>query len=888
MPPRRRPPATRATGWAAPRLGEAGEEAIAALLTLRPDLYASGPATLGELAQAVVDPSSLAMLHRRCSRPFRQLLEALCLASPPVSLGSVAGLLGVEPAELAPFVDRLEAAFVVRRQPGGQLVVNPGLAAALPHPARLGPPLRQVLAVQPADVLRTIATRVGLAAPTAKEPTLDLLVEHLSDRAFVAKLLAGGPDGTAGLAALVAERGPEVRLNVDPDVLLRNDASPGGYLMRRGLLTPTGWRRAIMAKETALAVRGGRAFADVALVSPPLDLEPSAADPDPSAAEAAQQLVADVATLAELWAATPARLLQAGGLGVREVRRLAKALGRSEPDAARLVDLAQLAELIAEGADGSVLPTRRYDRWRAKDGARRWADLAATWLAAPIYLSLAGSPGDDGKPIPALYDRDVDLAPIAQRAALLAALAGLPAGMRSTRPSLLERLRFDQPALWSDGPAEPATLVSWFLDEAARLGLTADDRCSSFGRALLLDGNDDDDEDGDSLEAAAVALAAHLPPQVDHLILQADLTALAPGELAPVLRAELELLADLESSGSASLWRFTPGSLERAFDAGRTADDVLAFLTTHAPKGVPQPLAYLVADLGRRYGRVRVAAATSIVRSDDPALLAELVGARRLSGLKLRLLAPTVAATSVVAAAAVTALRAAGYLAAPEDAAGQLAVSRPAARRAGLSRPLDLDDDEDDDLDDEDDDEDGLSEGDLHEMLEELLRKDPRIAAAMTGLPEDLLRSIGRRPGGALAALTGPVEDPAAMARRLRSGGSSQAAASGSAASPTAGSGPPPGQLRLLNDRDGRPSAIARTPDDIATLLELACEEEWLVRLSCSNGRGETRELDAVVLDLDERTITVGRLPRGDLQEVARQRIHWARILTEAEEEARL
>ena len=42
-------------------------------------------------------------------------------------------------------------------------------------------------------------------------------------------------------------------------------------------------------------------------------------------------------------------------------------------------------------------------------------------------------------------------------------------------------------------------------------------------------------------------------------------------------------------------------SLRRAFDSGRTANEILAFLEGRATRGVPQPLAYLVNDMGRRF-----------------------------------------------------------------------------------------------------------------------------------------------------------------------------------------------------------------------------------------------------------------------------------------------
>ncbi|MDO5635538.1 MAG: helicase-associated domain-containing protein, partial [Micrococcus sp.] len=55
-------------------------------------------------------------------------------------------------------------------------------------------------------------------------------------------------------------------------------------------------------------------------------------------------------------------------------------------------------------------------------------------------------------------------------------------------------------------------------------------------------------------------------------------------------------------------------------------------------------LEYLVRDVARRHGQVRVGAASSYLRSDDPATLTELLALPRLSGLGWRRLAPTVVA----------------------------------------------------------------------------------------------------------------------------------------------------------------------------------------------------------------------------------------------------
>ncbi|OKJ16850.1 hypothetical protein AMK19_01450 [Kitasatospora sp. CB01950] len=62
----------------------------------------------------------------------------------------------------------------------------------------------------------------------------------------------------------------------------------------------------------------------------------------------------------------------------------------------------------------------------------------------------------------------------------------------------------------------------------------------------------------------------------------------------------LDSAADRETAGTASVWRFSPGSVRRALDAGLTPDAITADLTGVAVEPFPQPLSYLIQDTARR------------------------------------------------------------------------------------------------------------------------------------------------------------------------------------------------------------------------------------------------------------------------------------------------
>jgi hypothetical protein len=165
------------------------------------------------------------------------------------------------------------------------------------------------------------------------------------------------------------------------------------------------------------------------------------------------------------------------------------------------------------------------------------------------------------------------------------------------------------------------------------------------------------------------------------VLLQADLTAVAPGPLQRPLAQTLGVLADVESKGGATVYRFTPGSVRRALDAGRTAADLHAFLAAHSRTPVPQPLAYLIDDVARRHGHLRVGAASAYVRCDDDSVLNEILADKRAESLRLRRLAPTVLAAQVDPASLLEGLRAMGFAPAAESAEGDVLIARAHAHR---------------------------------------------------------------------------------------------------------------------------------------------------------------------------------------------------------------
>jgi hypothetical protein len=119
-------------------------------------------------------------------------------------------------------------------------------------------------------------------------------------------------------------------------------------------------------------------------------------------------------------------------------------------------------------------------------------------------------------------------------------------------------------------------------------------------------------------------------------------------------------------------------------DAGYSPADLHALFTRRSRTPVPQTLTYLIDDVARRHGGLRVGSAGAYLRGEDENLMAEVLADRRLAGLALRRLAPTVLACPYSPARLLDALREAGYAPVAEDASGAVVVTRPTALRAPL------------------------------------------------------------------------------------------------------------------------------------------------------------------------------------------------------------
>ena len=626
------------------------DERLADLLRARPDLATPAPHDSAQLASRASTRSSLLRALDTLTRLELSVLDALVVASQTTE-DELLRMVHADPEATRAAAARLVDLALAWESPSGLRPLT-GVADALRGAEASGVSgLRPVTGHGPDAA--TVAARIAALSTPART-----LLEHLADH---------GGEGTTGTTRAPAR--PE------------DATTPVEELLAHGLVVLRGGGVVHLPGEVGLALRGGRTTTAPVDDVPPVPT--TGRDPavvDRLAAGAAFDAVRRVELLLDHWGVEPPGVLRAGGLAVRDLKAAATELHVTPSEAGLLVEVAHEAGLVAESTDAEGdavwLPTDVFDAWTAAEPAVRWTSLVRAWLESPRLAALVGTRDRAGKTWNALAPDLSSTFQVEARRMALEELAELPAGAALAAgtgvPGVVARVAWRRPRR----PVTRADMVAWALSEAAVLGFTGYDGLSVAGRHLVA---------GDA-EAAAAALAPLLPSPVDHVLVQADLTAVAPGPLEPGLSRTLHLVADVESRGGATVYRFTAGSVRRAFDAGWSAAEVHDFLVGVSRTPLPQPLTYLVDDVARTFGTLRVGHAEAFLRADDEGALTELLHSPKAQSLGLRRLAPTVLVSSVPVDVLLPRLRELGAAPVVEAPDGTVRVARRDLQRARTPR----------------------------------------------------------------------------------------------------------------------------------------------------------------------------------------------------------
>ncbi|HEU4348201.1 MAG TPA: hypothetical protein VFR35_10475, partial [Actinoplanes sp.] len=421
------------------------DEALGALIQLRPDLVVPVPTDVSALAVRAQSRGSVARCLDGLDEFTLRILDAARLTrSPETALTSVDAILamaaGTPAADVRVAVDRLRARFLLHGPEEAMQVVTAVDEVTSPYPAGLGRPadyLDPQAAALTAD--RAKLRRTVLAAPPGARAVLD-------------RLAAGPPIGALN-GSTAAE---PVRWLVENHILV--PISEAGRAPR-----PDG-ELVELPREVGLLLRreGGplgplRPYAPV-----PAGPVRDQAAVDSAGAGQALEAVRNTEVLLEAVATEPAVVLRTGGIGVRDLRRLARVATVDEATAALLVEVAYAAGLLGEAdtaggsrgvavsrATGPVdeifLPTGTYDLWRGMSIAQRWEALVRAWLAMTRQPGLIGQRDDRDRPINALSpEAERPAAPQARREALNA-LGSLAPGTAPVVDDMLGLLAWQSP-----------------------------------------------------------------------------------------------------------------------------------------------------------------------------------------------------------------------------------------------------------------------------------------------------------------------------------------------------------------------------------------------------------------------------------------------------------
>lgn len=628
-------------------LAQRDDPELANLLRLRPDVALPLPPGITPLAARLQLRASVGRAVRTLTALELAVLEAAANLGGELSavteadvVNAVCPATGADPDQVEAAVERLRELALCYGPAEGMRITAEAMSSL--------PPDWQLLDDAPAAL-----------SPDAVEDLPD------SQRAILDTLLNSGGVGRTRHAAADADPAHPVAQLIDAGLLVRVDAGT-----------------VRLPRRVRALLRGG----DVVrrpLVPSPRVLGETPADErardraDQAGAGAGLEVARHLRQLIELLGETPAPLLKEGGVGVRAVTSLARALTVEEAEIHRLVSLGVAAGLLGRGEpsplpvgdEGSdyLSPTLAADGWLDSDLATRWVAMLAGWLDSPWAPWLIGTAAEKRQPVRLLGD-EMKRPHLAEHRRLVVSRFALAAeGVDVGGEEMRDDLFFTRPVA---ATLLPEATVAAIVDEARWIGALSRGTATSVLRALL------------DPEADALAVAQEVTPgTVERVIAQGDMTILAPGPLPRSLQTELDLLGELESAGLASVYRVTETSVRRALDTGRTAEELRTWLADHTLGEVPQSVTYLIEDVARRHGTLRGGPAMSYLRCDDPSLLAEAARTPAAERVALKVIAPTVAVAQAPLVRVIEALREAGFQPVAEDATGAALDIRPKPAR---------------------------------------------------------------------------------------------------------------------------------------------------------------------------------------------------------------
>jgi hypothetical protein len=284
------------------------------------------------------------------------------------------------------------------------------------------------------------------------------------------------------------------------------------------------------------------------------------------------------------------REVSKGAMGLPDVKRLSSHLGKSKEYVKAILELAKVSGVVAI-SEKRFHPTDLADTWISSDPKTRWQLLVNAWLA------MIGTSG--------------------------AKELALQHGQDPTK-SLNELVGSSFPLV----NASAGSRIGRIAELADAIGLSVNGFAASWLSNVLTG----------KVSVATKALEQRLPAQQERIIVQADLSIIAPGPLASSIEIELRKFTDTENIGLATGYRISPLSLSCGLEEGLSEKQIRALLEKLSGAQLPQPVDYLISETATRFGRLKIKAGESgsVLSSTDELLATQILMDSKLKSLGLK------------------------------------------------------------------------------------------------------------------------------------------------------------------------------------------------------------------------------------------------------------
>ena len=599
------------------------DAAFVSLFSARPDLVTPVPPDIASLAVRACSAPSLARAIDSLNKWQLQVLETTVNVNEPFTEKTIISLTDKEAATALEHLIRI------------------GLVYPSDDGLRVPTQLREVLGNEPAGLGPASMVKLKLS---------ELAQAPVDSKKVLERLIWGPPRGSVGD---IKNPGPGI-----------------AWLLEKKFLVALDQRTVILPREVAIELRGKKIHKELYVQAPKLTgSKRDKKQVDLAAIANVSTVLRWVEELLNFWAQEPADALRAGGLGVRDLKVLSTHLGVDDACTAFIAELAYLSSLISIDANDQILPSNKFDMWLMQSPADRWQVLASQWLITSRVSGLVGRL--ESKNVAALGP-ELDRVNASKVRGLTLSLLKENPGVSPEWNSFKSVLDWRAPLRRNSSLQDE--LAEWTLREAEWLGITGQGAISKYGIGFL---------DGEDLDL----INQDLPKTVDHILIQSDNTAIAPGPLEHEISQSLAMMAEIESRGGATVYRFSEATIRRALDHGKTGDEIKSFLTKTSKTPMPQPLEYLIADVAKKHGKLRVGNTSSFIRCEDTALISQIMNDKKLEILGLRRIAPEVVICQMDATDAMRILRESGYLPAGESANGMMLTGVKSNRALTKPRP---------------------------------------------------------------------------------------------------------------------------------------------------------------------------------------------------------